>query len=103
MKKLLVVGVVALFLAGCNAGAFIQAVQKKAIQVCHFNPAVSMIDAIVQAVAGIDVGGVVALVCRAVDTLPTARLATRRGALITGVPSFVVNGKQILLQGEFVK
>src|SRR4051812_8835305 len=103
MKKILAVGVVALFLTGCKVNAFLQEVRQKTIELCNFDPAPSMVSAIVQAVVGIDVGGAVTLICKAANSLPTARLAARRGALIAGAPSFVVNGKQILLQGAFVK
>jgi hypothetical protein len=62
-----------------------------------------MIEAIVRATSGLDVTTIVGYVCRAVDALPTARLATRRGAIIAGAPSFVLNGKRILVQGNFVQ
>jgi hypothetical protein len=102
MKKVAAVLVVALFLAGCNATAFIQAVRQGAVQACHFDPAITMIEAIAKAVVGIDVGGAVTYICQAANSLPTAKLATRRGS-IAGAPSFVLNGHRILLQGEFVQ
>jgi hypothetical protein len=102
MKKVAAVLAVALLLAGCNANAFIQSVRKGAIQLCGFDPAITMIEAIAKAVVGIDVGGAVTYVCQAATSLPTAKLATRRGS-IAGAPSFVLNGHRILLQGEFVK
>jgi hypothetical protein len=102
MKKVALVLAVSLLLAGCNAKAFIEAVKKNAIKTCHFDPAITMIEAITKAVVGIDVGGAVTYICQAANSLPTAKLATRRGS-IAGAPSFVLNGHRILLQGEFVK
>jgi hypothetical protein len=103
MRKVLLVAALALGLAACNAGAFLTAVRQGTIQACHFDPAISMIEAIIKATSGLDVASVVGFICRAADSLPTARLATRRGAIIAGAPSFVLNGHRILLQGSFVR
>jgi hypothetical protein len=103
MRKVLLVAALALGLAACNAGAFLQAVRNGAIQACHFDPAPSMIEAIIKATTGLDVTAIVGYVCKAVESLPTSRFAARRGASIAGAPSFVLNGHRILLQGTFVK
>jgi hypothetical protein len=102
MKRLLAVGVLALALAGCNAGAFIRDVQQGAVRLCGFQPAPTMIEAIIKAISGLDVSSVVNYVCQAVNAAPTARFAARRGASIAGAPSFILNGKRILIQGTFV-
>lgn len=102
MKKVLLVGGLCLFLAACNAGAFLNAVRQGAIKACQFDPAPAMIEAIIKATTGLDVTSVVGYVCGAVRALPTAQLALRRGAVIAGAPSFILNGHRILLQGQFV-
>jgi hypothetical protein len=103
MKKLALVAALALGLAACNAGAFIQAVQQNAQAACGFKPAISMIEAVIKAVTGADVASVVSYICQAADASRTARLANRRGAIIAGAPSFTLNGHRILIQGEFVR
>lgn len=103
MRKVLLVAALALGLAACNAGAFLQAVRDKAIQTCNFDPAPAMIEAIIKATTGLDVTTIVGYVCKAVNSLPTSRFAARRGASVVGAPSFVLNGHRILLQGNFIR
>jgi hypothetical protein len=103
MRKIFFIAVLAVGLAACNTGAFLTQVRQGAIKACHFDPAVSMIEAIIKATSGLDVTTIVGYVCRSVEALPTARLAARRGAIIAGAPSFVLNGKRILVQGNFVQ
>jgi hypothetical protein len=103
MRKIFLVALLAVGLAACNASAFLTQVRQDAIAACHFDPAPSMVEAIIKATSGLDVTTIVGYVCRAVDALPTARPAARRGAIIAGAPSFVLNGKRILVQGTFVQ
>lgn len=100
MKHLLAVPVIALGLAACNPADVIQQVQADAKLACGFIPAAAMIVQIFEAGIGQSAEQIADAICRGVNTLPTARLA-RRG--VAGAPSFVLNGKRILVQGHFVR
>jgi hypothetical protein len=84
MRKIFFVAVLAVGLAACNAGAFLTQVRQGAIKACHFDPATSMIEAIIKATSGLDVTTIVGYVCRLL------RLFRPPGSRLAAVPSLPV-------------